>query len=151
MPKIYIKIPESVRFVDAKTREPFGKTPDEIAKNTVSFEDLVLKVMDNPKWNKSYKAIKSADAIMMALREALDGDGVMVLADSDYQEMKTAVESPEIIVYGPTGEPRVSPGFGIHPRLSPQLIPLCDAIINASEEDPRAEKDAPADEAKPEA
>ena len=138
MPKLYIEIPEDIRFVDSKTKEPIQGDD-----GSMSFEDLIHKVMDNPKWNQSYKLIKAADAIMKAFEEA--SDGIMILADTDHKELKEAIENPKVLIITAVHGAQTQPGFGIHPRLSRQMLPLLDPIINATENDPLAEveKDVP--------
>jgi len=134
VPKVYIQIPPPVQFVDPKTKKAI-----EGDEGTLTFVGLLLKIQDNPKWNQSYKLIKAGDAIMQAFEEA-GQDGVMVLADADYQELKEAVESPKFLTIHPINGAQVQNGFGIHPRLSRQILPLLDAIIHTTETDPRLEK-----------
>lgn len=132
MPKVYIQIPDDIQFVDPKTKEAIDG-PDGV----MSFGDLLHKVMDNPKWNQSYKLIKAADAIMLAFEES--SDDVMVLADDDHKHLKEAIENPKVLIINNTTGASTQPGFGIHPRLARQLVPLCDPIMSPLDKDPRLE------------
>jgi len=136
MPKIYIPVPDEITFYDPITKKPME---DEGA--TMSFEDLMHKVMDNPKWVDTWKLVKAGDAIMAAFEEAaeMDAPRVMVLAEEDFKHLKEAIENPKVLVMTMQG-PKAQPGFGIVPRLARQLIPLCEPIMLATEKDPREAK-----------
>jgi hypothetical protein len=133
MPKVYIQIPDDITFVDSRTKEPM-----EGENSTMSFEDLLHKIMDNPKWNQSYKMIKAADAIMVAFEER--SDGVMVLAEEDHKHLKDALENPKVLVISQINGAQTQPGFGIHPRLARQLMPLIDPAMDPLDKDPRQAK-----------
>lgn len=142
MPKVFIPIPDDIHFVDPKTKEPIeGKD------GTMSFGDLLHKVMDNPKWNQSYKMIKAADSIMQAYEEVTDQ--VMVLADEDHKHLKEAIENPKVLIINQMTGAQTQPGFGIHPRLARQLVPLCDPIMKPLDKDPRLEEEKDEEESKP--
>lgn len=135
MPTKFITIPDPVQFVDPRTKQTLTGPG-----NSLSFGDLLHKVMDNPKWGQTYKLIKAADAIMAAYDEA--DDNVMVLSEEDHKQLKEAVENPKVLVLFDSAPAQTQSGFGIHPRLSRQLIPLCDAVILAEDKDPRKSEDS---------
>jgi hypothetical protein len=124
----FIKIPEPIHICDPITGE---KSAEQF-----SFQTFLYKLMDNPKWAQSYKMIKSADAIMEAYKTAANLSPVMAVSEDDWKHLRDAVETPKaMIVVGDQGQ--VVEGFGMHPRLVTQIIPFCDAVMGATDRDPR--------------
>jgi hypothetical protein len=129
MPQRYIQIPGPITFIDPLTKEaadPSGKP--------MTFEDFIYKLMDNPKWALSYKMIKSADAIMEACKKATRN--VMIIAEEDLKNLQEAVENPKALILTAAGGQTIS-GFGLHPRITSQILPFCDAIMQPLTDDPR--------------
>lgn len=132
MPQRYITIPEPITLKDPKTKEPLKKQDGSF--DMLSFSEFLHKVMFNPMWNQTVQNIKAADAI----NKAFDGakDGVMVLAEEDWKKLESAVQNPVQQLITQMGAQN-QPGFGYHPTLTPQLLPLIDAVLEAHKDDPR--------------
>jgi len=129
MPMRYIEIPAAVTLRDPSTKEVLK---DQDGKDqTWTFPQIINKLMSNPKWGESYAAMRSQGAIEDALADAKDG--VMVLSEEDWTKLKDAAETPRTAVITTMG-PQVFSGFGIHPMLSRQLLPLIIPIIEAPAE-----------------
>lgn len=127
MPQRYIQIPGPVTIVNQESREPI-KSPD--GKDaTVTFAQLVAKLLNNPQFAESYAAIQSADAITVALDEARDG--VMQLAEEDWNRLRDAVQNLRTATeHGPQA------GLGWQPWVTRQLLPLLRAIMTAADKAP---------------
>lgn len=131
-PYRYIKIPSPVTFV-----HPVTKAPVEPAE-TCSFMELVLKVMENPKWKVSYDDMMAARNILVALDTAMNTKSeTMVLLESDWARLEEAVRNPRQFIMNKITGTKVEPGFGYHPLVASQILPLCDAVIGASKEPPQ--------------
>jgi hypothetical protein len=129
MPMRYIEIPADVTLRDPMTKEVL-KDPDQ--KDQVwTFQMIINKLMSNPKWGESYAAMRSQAAIEDALAEAKDG--CMVLSEEDWNKLKDAAENPRTAVITTMG-PQAFQGFGLHPSLSRQLLPLLKPIVEAPAE-----------------
>jgi len=117
----YIAIPTSaVTLRDPITQQPL-KTPDGLDE-TVSFDQLLGRLMHNPSWGESYYAIKAQFDILAAWDKAKserDIGRVMLLSEEDWQRLKAAAEFPK------------PAGFSYHPGLVSQLIPLLQPIFDA--------------------
>lgn len=126
MPNRYVEIPPPVTVLDPTSNQPI---PDE---KPLDFDFVMTKLMSHPVWGESFAAMRSQDAIHDAWKNAKDG--VMVLAEEDWTRLKQAVETPKITA--PTGQ--VIPGFGVHPTVVRQLVPLLNPIVEAKSERPKA-------------
>lgn len=139
MPLRYIEIPPPVTFLDPITREelmgPDGKL------EIWDFKLLLNKIMSNPRWTESYAAMRAQASIENALSDAKDG--VMVLSEEDWLHLKNAVEMPRTQLIGTNGI-QVIPGFGAHPTLGGQLLPLLVPIVEATTERSRKPPEKPA-------
>jgi hypothetical protein len=130
MPMRYIEVPAPVTLRDPATKEVLK---DQDGKDQVwTFPQIINKLMSNPKWGESYAAMRSQGAIEDALTDSVK-DGVMVLSEEDWTKLKEAVETPRTAVITTMG-PQVFSGFGLHPMLSRQLLPLLVPIIEAPAE-----------------
>jgi hypothetical protein len=136
MPKRFIEIPQPVVLKDPLTKEILrdkdGK-PEEVV-----FETFLNKLMHNPKWVESYPNMKSAKAIEEAYQEAKDrGDGVIELAEEDHLKLKDAAENPKSVFVNQIMGPQTQMGYGYHPTLASQLLPMVTPIVEAKTERPK--------------
>lgn len=120
MPIRYIAIPSPITFIDPNTRKPLI-LPNGESEKPVTFEDVVLRLMQNPLWSESYHAIKAQDEVVKAM-EASKETGVVALAEEDWQRLKQATEFPKTLNY--------------HPILVHQLLPILSAIMEAGTTNP---------------
>lgn len=139
MPLRYIEIPPPVTFLDPITKEEL--TGPEGKLEIWDFKLLLNKIMSNPKWTETYAAMRAQASIENALNEAKDG--VMVLSEEDWLRLKEAVEMPRTQLFGTNGI-QVIPGFGAHPTLGAQLLPLLAPIVEATTERVRKVAEKPA-------
>ena len=140
MPQRYMIVPEPVTFIDPNTKEPM-KDKDGKAWEPLTFKALIERFFSNPKWNENYKNTKSLQAIEKALENA---NGVVQLAQEDWEKLKDCAENPKTLLgQGPMG-PIIQSGWGFHPSLNTQLIPLLDAIVEAKDTPPPTEEPAKA-------
>lgn len=131
MPQRYIKVPSPIQLVDPEKGEPL-KDDEGKPQKPVDLKVMIQKLLHNPVWTESYPNVRSADAITKAVAA---GNGVVVLAEDDWKKLEAAVQNPKsVIVMG--GSPQVVGGFGYHPIITPQILPLLDAIVNASTTEP---------------
>lgn len=126
MPQRYIKVPDPVVLKNPEG-EPLVES-DGTPKAPLTLKDIILKLMHNPLWTESYNNIRAADAINRAVEKA---DGVIVLSEEDWKKLETAVQNPRTVVLG-SGGSQVIVGLGYHPAIVTQVLPLLDAIVNAS-------------------
>jgi len=120
MPIRFIQIPSPITFIDPSTRKPL-LTPNGDQEKEVSFEDVMLRLMQNPLWTENYHAIKAQDSIFKAI-EAGKETGVLMIAEEDWQRLKSATEFPKTLNY--------------HPVLVHQLLPILSAIMDATTTNP---------------
>lgn len=129
MPMRYIEIPDTVTLRDPLTKDVLK---DQDGKDQIwSFQAIIDKLMSNPKWGETYTAMRAQAAIEDALVDAKDG--VMVLSEEDWTKLKDAAETPRTSIITTMG-PQVFAGLGLHPKLSRQLLPLLQPIIEAPAE-----------------
>ena len=131
MPTRYIEIPDPITLKDPVSKAPLTTDGQP---EVWDFKQIISKIMSNPKWGESYAAMRAQAAIEDALAEAKDG--VMVIAEEDWSKLKDAAENPRTQVITSMG-PQVMAGFGVHPTLVRQLIPLLAPIVEAKTERPR--------------
>lgn len=142
MPKRWITFPEPYLLVDSKG-EPLtnseGKVDDKL-----DFGAFLEKVWFNPLWNEGYDQSEAQDAIKRAYAEASKkGAPGMWLAESDWRYLETACKQPKQQLFTPMG-PVTQPGFGMHPSVANQLLPMQRAVVKAvtEAEKERADLDA---------
>jgi hypothetical protein len=123
----YIKIPDPVTLIDPETNKVIKK-PDG-SDQVVTFKDILLSIMHNPKWNESFLNMKAAQQIIVSFDKATDG--VMCLTKEEWDKLEEATQNPKQVVISTVFGSQVRPGFGFHPILSPQLIPLIERILEA--------------------
>jgi hypothetical protein len=120
MPIRYIQVPSPITFIDPSTRKPL-MAPNGEQEKPVSFEDVMLRLLQNPSWSESYHAIKAQDGVVKAM-EASKETGVLAMAEEDWQRLKAATEFPKTLNY--------------HPVLLHQLLPILSAIMEATTTNP---------------
>lgn len=121
MPQRYITIPSPVTLTN----------PDDPSDTVVvEFAEIVRKLRNHPQWIASTKHMEAAMAIRESWAEGKDS-GCMVLAEDDWSLLKEAVENPkEVVVVG--GQTVVRSGLGYTPAVTPDLLPLLNAVRKAS-------------------
>jgi hypothetical protein len=118
-----IEIPSPVQFHD-----PFTGTP----KETMDFGAFLLCLMGNPLWLEGYAQAKAQDNVLRSYALACDtNETTMQVSDEDFIFLERASREPKMMHIGPLG-PQVMAGFGKHPAMARQFLPLQEAIINAS-------------------
>lgn len=120
MPIRYIEIPTPITLTDPTTRTPLKASNGEPEK-PVTFEDVLLRLLQNPLWTESYHAIKAQDEVVKAF-EVSKESGVIALAEEDWQRLKQATEFPKTLNY--------------HPVIVHQLLPILSAVMEASTKNP---------------
>ena len=91
----------------------------------ISFEMILKRLMANPLWAETFKAMKSQLSIERAWEK---GENPFVIAEEDWVNLKRAAEDPRMA----TGD-HVVAGLGFYPQLSSQLVPYLAAIIDAAQ------------------
>lgn len=129
MPMRYIEVPGPVTLRDPSTKEVLKN--EEGKDNVWTFANMITKLLSNPKWAESYAAMRAQASIEAALADIKDG--VMVLSEEDWTKLKDAAETPRTALLTTMG-PQVMNGFGLHPMLSSQLLPLLQPIVEAPTE-----------------
>lgn len=129
MPIRYIKIPEIVKLTDTITGKEIGGD-----NGTFSFEILLHKISDNPKWNLTYKMGQALEAIWDAWENKKEG--IMSLSEEDWKELDDAVQNPISMLIRSDGSVSTLSGFGIHPRMARQLLRITSSVVKASQERP---------------
>jgi hypothetical protein len=139
MPKRYIVVPPDVFLVDPETKAPLPGSDG--AQQTITFSSFLQRLMNNPMWIENYANMRSQAAILDALKEkSWSGEkSLMELAEEDWLKLKNAAEFPKV-EYVTTAGRQIVPGYGFHPTLSAQLLPLVEAIVSAGVSRPIEEK-----------
>lgn len=134
MPKRYIVMPEEVQLLDPVSGAPLLSPSGE--QEVFSLGRLLTKIQLNPKWAENYASLESLDAICQAWEWSAERRlGVIELAESDWLSLCEAVENPRIVVTGPSGS-HVQLGFGLHPFIARQILPILRAILRAGTDRP---------------
>lgn len=133
MPQKYIEVPAPVVLKNPDDGTPIRNDSGGFA-DPITFTDFIKKLMFNPKWSESYPNIKSADSICKAVEYGLK-DGVIILAEEDWLRLDDAARNPrQAVLVG--GNMTVQSGYGYHPRITMQLLPLIEAVVAAKNEPP---------------
>lgn len=111
----YIKIPEPVSLFNIVTGETM--LDEKGGSDVRTFERFVLERLVDPKWGTSVKMIMMAAKIS---EQAKGANGVLVLEDADYDELKQVTETPD-------------PRLPYDQRSAHCLIPFMKAIAEASD------------------
>jgi len=125
----HIKVPFPITLHNPHTMKVLRKddgTPEEV----VSFRSFINNLLTNPKWVETYTNLKAASVISTAVNALFDGEE-LVLPEDAWRMLSEAAMFPKQIIVTPNG-PVVVVGFGFHPQVSVQLIPMLDAIFNAT-------------------
>lgn len=140
MPIRYVNVPETVKFKEPFTGELL-KT-QEGKDEELSFEGFLQKLMHNPMWGETFTNMKAQSVIMAEWERCkASGDKVMVLAEEEWSKLKAAAEAPKYEILTPMGS-QIRPGYGVHPSLALQLVPLVTAVVDALTNDPRVKAKA---------
>ncbi len=127
----YIKIPEDVKFIDKFTGLPYGVTYqkedgslDVKSVEPVSFKVFVLRILEHESWrNMGFEVLCAAHSIARTVEDAKPGS-VVVLAGDDWSLLVEKLKA----VYHQM--------FSFSTLVLIQLMPLFEAIINASDKNP---------------
>jgi hypothetical protein len=131
----YIRIPKPVTLFDPDTKEPLK---DEKGNPQVlSFKGLLGKIFHNPMWNESFNNLRAMRDIEEACEEAYSQSKPYIkMPQETWLIIQKAVLSPKFEMMHPTAGVQIVSGFGYHPTIASQLIPLLLPIINATLEQP---------------
>ncbi len=126
MPKRWIKFPDNVVITDPES----GKNVQ-----TITFGEFLKKLMFNPLWNEGYVQAQAQDSIMRSYESEMRStcSPGMWVAEEDWKYLEQTARHPRQMLLGPTGV-TVQPGFGYHPSISRQLLPMQRAVIEAMTE-----------------
>jgi len=124
----YVTIPDPVQLINKATGKPVASagSPDTPEQPFTLYRYVVTFVTPDPAWaggDKGRKPLRAASKFEDALENAQPGD-VVAIEDDWHARARRAIEEPE--GKGPTA-------------IMPQLIPLMDAICDASESPPEAD------------
>lgn len=136
MPIRYVTVPADVKFKDPTTGDPMKNADGE--DEVLTFGNFLIKLMHNPVWAESLANMKAQDEIMSAWEECKErADGVLQLSEDEWTKLKATVDNPRVEVFVPGIGAQLRAGYGYHPSVSRQLVPLACAIVDAPTKDPR--------------
>jgi len=127
MPIRVIEIPKPISLVNYETKQPLTENGKPME---WTFETVLIRLMSNPVWQESFAGMRAQQSIVQAFASR-DNDKMM-LAEDDWKKLKEAAENPRVTIMVPDGQ-LVANGFGVHPSLAFQLVPLIAPIIEAKE------------------
>jgi hypothetical protein len=148
MSRRWIEFPDEVKFYD-----PFSKKPimvrgedDSEKQDTLNFKSFMNALMSNPLWNEGYAQGSAQESIMSAFEEAWEKEPGFWVADEDFKFLEICAKTPKqlIIVNGQGMEVK---GFGRHPTMARQYVPMQEAIIRAKTESEKKKADEEAKKA----
>lgn len=102
------------------------------ARSTLSFEQFLRLVFQNPVWNTDWqwglaqRSIRAAFALAKASSETW-----FPLAEDDWMKFAAAVKEPRIVRLTVNG-PELVPGFGYDAWMASQILPMQLNVINAT-------------------
>ncbi len=140
MPIRYITVPATLKLKEPFTGEPLKSQDGQ--DEEFSFEAFLQKLMHNPVWGENFPNMKAQSEIMTAWEKCkASGESIIVLAEEDWLKLKAAAENPKFEVLTQMGS-QIRAGYGVHPTLSRQLVPMVSAILDAPTTDPRVKAKA---------
>lgn len=122
-----IEVPIAFTFCEPVT----GKSLDE----TLSFGDFLHLLMMNPLWSNGYVEAKAQDEILRAY-EAVDRTHhpmCMRISEVAWTFLERAAREPRIVHIGAQGV-QILAGFGKHPSMARQFLPMQEAVLHAEKE-----------------
>ena len=127
MPQRKIVFPESVQLLDPDSGQPLAGP-----EGLLDFTSFLRKLFNNPLWNESWKQGMAQRSIAQAVKEAIaEKRPAVLIAEEDWEFLATAAKTPRSAVFVAGMGMQVISGFGYHPAVAGQLIPMQLAIINA--------------------
>jgi len=128
-----ITVPNDVVLMRPHTNEPLRHDNGQ-PELPVTFIRFLNNLLSNPMWVESYENLKSAKSIFAAIQNMKSTAGLgpikLTLEDSDWEKLKSTAMYPKMLIVTPNG-PVVTVGYGFHPQVSMQLLPMIEAIVNA--------------------
>lgn len=143
MPR-YLTVPPDITFINVITKEPVViKQEDGTDKpSTLSFREFFLNLLSADPRFTTTKGARALRKFEDAYDQAVAGDGVMILDEEVWKEFRDAAENPKHQTQSPFGGAQTVDGFAGYKGIGVmQLLPLIDAIVEASDKKPPVVKD----------
>lgn len=139
MPKRWVHFPDYVVFYDPLTRQALQRKDG--SADVMDFGEFLQALMHNPVWSEGYAQAQAQDSILRAYEAATkNGEDGMWIAEEDHKILERTVREPKSLHIGPLG-PQITAGFGRHPSMARQFLPLQEAVIKAKTEIEKARAD----------
>jgi hypothetical protein len=123
----HITVPSDVVLVHPHTSEPLLQDNGN-PEAPVSFKRFLSSLLSNPMWIESYDNLKSAKVIEDAIKTM---NGTLSLPNDEWARLEVAAKHPRMVIVSAAG-PTIVSGYGFHPQVSAQLLPLVEAVVNAT-------------------
>ena len=121
-----ITVPPPVRLSDPATGAPLLLEGLPVAWD---LRAVICALMSNPRWLSSFASLKAQGTVMAAVDAARATEAPSFVLPGDVWELlRAAVEQPLTLSGG-----QIVPGFGVHPQVCWQLVPILSAILDATE------------------
>jgi hypothetical protein len=135
----FISIPRPVDLLDPMTDDLATDPDTKKPLPSVAFFDFARRaLLVDPRFHEDYHGVCARSDIAAAMRAPVDG--VIELAEDDWQMLKAVVEKPEHVAPTPMG-PQRAKGYGYyHPLVIVQFKGFLDAIVSAGTSPPLGEK-----------
>lgn len=120
----YIKVPAPITLKDPQTDEVLeGKT--------ISFKEVVMSFMGDPVWLQSLVNIKYGSQILDLIKSDKE---IIALDNEAWSLLKNSSENPSYTINTMNG-PVTQKGYSYQPVVMMQLIPLIEAITQATDKE----------------
>jgi len=142
MSRRWIEFPDAVKFYDPFTKKPvMEKQEDGTEKQAeLDFKGFMNILMSNPIWNEGYKQGSAQDSIMSAFEEAWEKAPGFWVSDEDFKFLEPCATNPQqVIIVG--GQGHTVKGFGRHPTMARQYVPMQESVIRAKTESEKKKAD----------
>jgi hypothetical protein len=142
MARRWIEFPETLKFYDPFSKKPF-MVKDENGnekQDELTFKGFMNVLMSNPLWNEGYTQGSAQESIMGAFEEAWEKEPGFWVSDEDYKYLEICAKTPkQVIIAG--GQGHEVRGFGRHPTMARQYVPMQESIIRAKTESEKKKAD----------
>jgi len=138
----WLEFPDSVKFYDPFAKKPvMEKQEDGTEKQAeLDFKGFMNILMSNPIWNEGYAQGAAQESIMCAFEEAWGKETGFWVSDEDHKYLDICAKTPQQILII-NGQGITVKGFGRHPTMARQYVPMQESIIRAKTESEKKKAD----------
>jgi hypothetical protein len=142
MSRRWIEFPDAVKFYDPFTKKMVMEKQEDGSEKQAELDFLgfINILMSNPIWNEGYAQSSAQESIMSDFEEAWEKAPGFWVSDEDFKFLETCAKNPQQIIINNVQAILVK-GFGRHPTMARQYVPMQEAVIRAKTESEKKKAD----------